>query len=137
MAGNVWTVKPDSTKIDLVYVRRDDDTGAETSHPFWIKLKKRLTVGEQRRVMTSGWRGVRGVDGGGEVQVDWQRSSFARTTAYLVDWSLTDENDKPLNCNDTDVVEALDPSVYALIENAISKHVESVEKEKNVQTGRP
>jgi hypothetical protein len=57
-------------------------------------VKKALTVGEQRSIVTSGWSGMTGVSGrtdGTRIDIDWRRQGFARTLIYLVDWSLTGE----------------------------------------------
>lgn len=149
MGKSIWTVKPEEVKVDLVYVtkidvpRQDDPTKTESvedRHAFWIKLKKRLTVGESRKAMMSGWRSASfgRADGqtGTEVQIDWQRNSFARTEAYLLDWSLEDEDGKRLDARSRDVIEALDPDVYALIEDAITALVEATDGEKKILSGR-
>lgn len=133
--ASIWTVKPEDVKIDLTFV----DEGK--TFPFWIKIKKRLTVGESRRVMTAGWRGLRqsnpgarADNAGPEIQIDWKATSFARAEAYLIDWSLTDERETKLAVTH-DVIESLHPDVFALIEDAINKHIETAEQEKKDQTG--
>lgn len=134
---SIWTVKPETVTVDLTYVDPE-----RQSHPFWIKLKKHLTVGETRRVSTAGWRGVRqssardGESGSGaEIQVDWRATSFARTEAYLIDWSLENEKHERLAVT-RDVIETLSPDVFQLVEDAITAHVEAMEKEKKVPAGR-
>lgn len=127
---SIWCVRPDEVKVDLVYQR------GETTYPFWIKLKKRLTIGEERKVQMSGWRGVKqAADGAGtEIQINWQSQSFSRTATYLTDWSLTGDNDKKLPLN-METLETLEPEVYTLIEGAINDHVTAATEEKKVKPG--
>ena len=132
MATSKWIVNPEEVKLDGL---------SWNGHDFWIKVKRRLTVGEARRVATAGWRGVssRQAKAGeatapAEISIDWQAQSFSRTMAYLRDWSLADDNDKKLPVNE-DVVGALDPDMYDVIEQAITKHVEAMDAEKNAQSG--
>lgn len=129
-----WTVAPEEVKIDLAI----DGLGS-----FWIRLKKYLTIGEERNVQTAGWKGVstasptRGGGGGSaEIHIDWRTQSFARTLAYVRAWSLTDDADKPLPVS-RDTVEALKGEVYGAIEEAITRHVEAMEEEKKLTTGSP
>lgn len=125
---SVFFVKPQEIKYELVY--QEPGGGA---HPFWIKVKKFLTVGEERRVMTAGWRGIRSGEGN-EIRIDWKIQTFARTEAYLTDWSFTDDKDAKIPTS-RESLEALSPEVYALIENAITEHVVAVSQEKKVQSG--
>ena len=133
---SIWTVKPDDIKIELVW-----ESGGETM-PFWIKIKKLLTVGEDRRVRTAGFKGVSGavrVPGDTaplqtETRIDWRTMAFVRAETYLTDWSLTDDKDKRLKVN-IETIESLHPDVFDLIENAISAHVEAVAQEKKATNG--
>ena len=120
---SVWTVKPEEVRLDLSYLAPDG-----TAHPFWIKVKKYLNVGEERLVMTAGWRGMSRDDAGGAsaIQIDWKAQTFARTEAYLRDWSLKDDG----HALHRDTIEALDSAVYGLIEDAITRHVEAMALEK-------
>src|SRR5688572_19549720 len=122
MKKNVWTVRPTTRTIPLVL--KDDDGDA---HPFEITVKKHLNIGESRGITTAGWQGMRGNakntgEGSAQIDVDWQRQTFARTHAYLVDWTMKDEKDEKLPLS-LDVIMALSPAVYALIEDAITKHI--------------
>lgn len=133
--GSIWCPAPEEVKLELSFV---DDNAVE--HPFWIRIKRRLNVGEERGVMTAGWRGVSGNrannDGATEITIDWTAQSFARTMAYLRDWSLRDDQDRPLKIG-VDVVRALDSRVYAAIEAGISAHIEEMNAEKKVTSGEP
>lgn len=128
---SIWTVRPLDITTHLNYI----DDGGQT-HPFWIKLKKHLNVGEKRKQQTAGWGGVKGQPGGGaaEVSVNWSTQSFSRTEAYLIDWSLAD-GDVKVPCT-REGIESLDEAVYKLIEDAITAHVEAMEQEKKARTGR-
>ena len=124
---SIWGVQPEQVRYDLVYRTPDG-----VDHQFWIRVKKFLTVGEERRVMTAGWRGIN--TGQGEISIDWKAQTFARTAAYLTDWSLADEGGNKLTLN-RDCIESLNSEVYDLIENQISQHVAAVTEEKKVPSG--
>lgn len=130
MSNNPWLVQPDVVTVNLAW---KDPEGVE--RPFWIKIKKFLTVGEERVVRTAGWRGVTGIGeagaGDAEIRIDWKATSFAQTQAYLIDWSLEDEkhNRVPLAA-----MQNLHPEVYELIEQAVTDHVRAMESEKKARS---
>lgn len=139
-AASIWTVRPEERTLELSWTAPDGEV-----HKFWIKVKKQLTVGEQRRVQTAGWRGVQNFAGGRdaqggevspEISIDWRTQTFARTEAYLTDWSLEDEQHNRLPVV-REVFEALHPDLYTVIENAITAHVQEVAQEKKPATGAP
>ena len=133
--GSVWCVQPESVTVNLAWRNGDKELS------FWIKLRKRLTVGESRAMMTSGWGGVgnlgrrtrEGVQDP-EVKIDWKVTAFARAAAYLLDWSLEDDDHKRLKVS-VEQVEQLHPDVFDLIEGAITAHVEAMDSEKKVTPG--
>lgn len=128
--ASIWTVAPEEKRENLVYV---DPTG--TTHPFSITLKRHLTVGEERAVMTAGWAGVRPRTGGeAEIRVDWNIQGFARARAYLIDWSLTDDKGVKLPIT-AQVIETLHSDVFTIIDNAITAHVEAMAEEKKARSG--
>lgn len=133
--GSIWCVPPESVTLELTWTDR-----AGGVHPFWIKVKRRLTVGESRHVITAGWKGVSNVGrrgsepGDPEIKIDWKAQSFARALMYLQDWSLEDDTHKRLTVS-ADTLETLHPDVFELIENAITQHVEEMEQEKKVTSG--
>jgi hypothetical protein len=134
---SIWVVKPEEKKLDLVYV----SPGGQ-SYPFWVRIKKFLTVGEQRRVMTAGWRGMstgkKDEDGNSaqEISIDWKTQTFARTETYLIAWSIEGDDTKPLPIT-RETIESLNPEVYAVIDAAITAHVKETEDEKKVTDGTP
>lgn len=128
--SSIWTVSPESVTKDLNYVAQDGAT-----YPFWIKLKKRLTIGEQRRVQTAGWKGISTTRNQQEqeITIDWKLMGFSRTVEYLLDWSLTDDARVKLPLT-REVLETLNEEVYALIDDAVKQHVEAMVEEKKVQS---
>ena len=134
--ANDWTVKPEETTIDLVYKRPDG-----TERGFWIRVRNELNVGEARRVTTAGWRGMSSTQAKNddpkdaerqtEISIDWRAQTFARTQAYLLDWSLTKDG-VPMT---RDGIESLKPEVYEVIENAITAHKEAMDAAKKRPAG--
>ena len=125
---SVWFVKPEEVRLDLIYT---EPSGTE--HPFWIRVKKELTVGEQRRVTTAGWRSSLASDTESGIHVDWKVQTFARTEAYLTGWSLAEAPELVPLCREA--IEGLEQGVYDVIEEALNKHIESVKAEKKIRTG--
>lgn len=124
--GSKWTVAPATVRVELEIL----------GEPCWLTLKRELSIGEQRRANTAGFRGMTGFgkDAEGEAKeteigIDWRGQTFARTMEWLVDWSLTDDEGNKLKVS-RPVVEALRQDVYGPIEQAINAHVEALEKEK-------
>lgn len=134
--GSIWCVAPESVTKDLTFVDAEGN-----SHPFWIRIKKRLSVGESRRMQTAGWQGVTGMgrarpgqEQSAEIKIDWKASTFARTSEYLQDWSLTDDRNVKLAIT-RDVLESLHEELYAVIDAAVTAHVNEMEEEKKAQAG--
>lgn len=140
-----WTVTPETDRLDVEIL----------GEQCWIEVKRDLTIGEQKRVDTSGFRGMTGFgktdDEPGsiaeqerkqqtEISIDWRGQTFARTLTYLVDWSLADDKGNKLPCTGAAgraTIEALHQDVYAAIEKAINEHVERRTREKKVKSGTP
>lgn len=127
---SVWGVSAEKVRYELTY-----EGAGGARHPFWVEVKKFLNVGEERRVMTAGWRGIAtGGEDGGAINIDWRAQTFARAAAYLTDWSLQDDAGNKLAMS-RDVIESLNPEVYGLIETQIRDHIESVAQEKKLPSG--
>lgn len=128
MAKSLWTVAPETERVNLEY----------NGTAFWIELKQELTIGEQRRMETAGFRGARTgtsvPEGDNEISIDWRAQSFARTEIYLVDWSLADDAGNKLKLT-KDTIQALRQDVYDLIEKAINAHVEARAAVKKADAG--
>lgn len=103
----------------------------------WIEIKNLLTVGEQKRVDTSGLKKISTGATKGEspdIVVDFAEFSFARTLAYLTNWSFTDDKGVGVKVSRA-AVEALDGETYAKIEAAITAHVEGLAEAKKNPAG--
>lgn len=137
MAKNIWTVDPgNTTRVDLEW----------NGNKFWVTLKNELSIGEQRYSQTAGFKNVTGSqapsgpmasqqqDKAVEIGVDWKLQSFARTYAYVVDWSLTDDESTKLKLV-PDVIQALHVDLYEVIEGAINTHVGVQEAKKKSAAG--
>ncbi|HEY4723086.1 MAG TPA: hypothetical protein VII92_14630 [Anaerolineae bacterium] len=129
-----WTVTPDVVRVELRY----------GDAPFWIELKKELTTGEQKRLYAAGFRSwsktTPGVQEAGEealrLNIHWDQMVFEKVRTYLVEWSLTDAKDRRLDCHDLDVLRALKPAVFTLIEAAVDAHALTIsDQEKKVEMG--
>lgn len=123
-----WFVRPETVTLPL-------------SEGQWILVKKRLNAGEQRATFARMY--LAGVDG--TLKVNPLQTGLAQITAYLLDWSLTDDEGKPVVIRDTSVesltaiLNNLAPARFKEINTAIDQHVEAMETdrtaEKNAQAG--
>jgi vacuolar-type H+-ATPase subunit D/Vma8 len=134
--SNPWVVEPEEVKIELAW---DDPRGI--SREFWIKVKKRLSIGESRRMLKSISRvrselrrDVKGTQNA-EAQFEWTEYSFARAEAFLLDWSLADDNNTKMKIN-RENIEALDSGVFDILDNAIDQHESKATEEKKPKTGK-
>lgn len=128
-----WTVKPTTRTIPLM----TPDLPGIPPEPFEIVVARRLSIGEERAVITGGWRGMSGTHGSGEdarIDIDWQRQTFARTMAYVKDWTLKEDDGAKLPLN-SDTVKSLHPELFSVIENAITEHIALMDEEKKVPNG--
>jgi len=127
--GSIFQVTPESDRYDLVW----------QEHEIWIEVKRLLTVREARKQQFAGITGMQMPtrdDADKQMMgLDGEAMSFARTMAYLVDWSLTDENDNKIKIN-VDTVGAMPESLYDAIDEVIGTHVAKREQEKKVSPRR-
>jgi hypothetical protein len=94
----------------------------EIQDGFWIECREELAVGEKRGIFSRAFKGqVPLADGGFRNEYDMQEIGFGQVCAYLVDWSDKTEIS-------ADAVRAMTPEAFALIEAAVSKHIEEMEK---------
>ena len=121
-----WFVKPETVVLQL-------------PEGQWVEVKKRLTVGESRKVMASLVSEIR-TDG--RVTPNFEMAGKAEVLAYLVDWSLRDEDGKPVRI-DTDgrksaAIDNLAQEHFDVIAEAIQAHIKAMseerEAEKNAQS---
>lgn len=128
-----WTVTPETTKRDGVW----------RGEPFWVRLKTQLTAGEQLRMQTSAFtrynipaRVLSGAEEAplGKVDVDFSALSLGRILAYVVEWSLEDDQRRRLPIGRA-TVEALHPEFVDVLNGLINEHECAQAEEKKVQPG--
>ncbi len=112
-----WFVKPEVVRVPI-----------EGGH--WIEVKKRLTAGETRKLNAASVKEIR-TDG--RVTPDFEMMGKAEAIAYLVDWSLRDDQDKPIPI-DTDArkIAALDnmsDEGFEVISTAVAAHANGIAEE--------
>ena len=136
MGKSIWTVEPETERLELTY-RYRNEAGEQQDVPFWLDVKKFLTVGEQRRLETAGFGSVearqRRSDEAALMTIDWQRMSFAQAEIYIVDWSLKDEREVKLPIT-RETIESLAKPVFTLIDEALKAHVEAMEEKSSGKT---
>jgi len=126
--GSKWTVVP---ATDRIVVHIDDED-------VWLEVKKELTIGEEKRLLGSGFRSLQGSTlENVSVNIDWDSMAFAKFLVYVTDWSLQDEKGNKLSLN-LDTVRVLRPSVFSALEKAVDGYVNKVETErKKALSGEP
>jgi hypothetical protein len=97
----------------------------------WIEVKNELSVGENKRYRSSGFRHVSGVGKAAteddvRIEVKWDEVAFARVEAYLTAWS----DKRPLT---RAAIEALCDEDFEEIDNLIQKHIEALAEEKKAR----
>lgn len=122
------------------FVRPETKT-IQISHGDWLLVKKRLSAGEQRAIFARLY--LAGADGA--LRVNPLQSGLAQILAYLLDWSLTDDNGQQVVIRDKSaddiahIVDGLDPESFTEIREAIQRHEETMaderEEEKKTHTG--
>ena len=121
-------------------VRRPETELLKISRGDWLLVKKHLTAGEYREMLNRYT-----VLNGGSYSIDPLKVEQSKMIAYLLDWNITDADDKPMVIRDQppDVVSAaLDALPYEdwqEIKEAIAKHDYAMDKlreaEKNARDG--
>src|SRR5262245_17812206 len=106
-----------------------------------LTVKRRLNAGEQRRAFAK----MSVQDAAGDLRVDRLQVGIAMVLAYLLDWTITDDNgavvairDQPIDTVAA-VLDDLEPESYEEIRDAIERHDAKTraerEKEKNARDG--
>lgn len=112
-------VRPEAVRVPL------------KSNGDWIEIKRRLNTGEYRARLA---RMSLAVDG--ELQVNRLQLGMATVTAYLLDWSLTDDAGKPVGIRGLDadalasVLDSLNPEDFGEILEAIEQHESKMDAER-------
>ena len=134
--GNPWIVEPEEEKIELQWV---DPSGE--ARDFWLTIKKYLTIGEQRKMMKAVSQITQPLSKKGAERLDasatfeWTDYSFARCSAYLLDWSLSDENDNKMPLTRA-TLEQLHADLFDLIDGAIDAHETKMGEIKKAKGGK-
>lgn len=106
----------------------------ELSRGDWVEVKKRLGIGEQKKVENGGLRRVQGEKGNVEVLLDFDEYSFIRAEVYILEWSLRNRDDKPVEVS-ASAIRNLEPASFEEIDLAIKNHIEENEAEKKQTAG--
>lgn len=116
-------------------IRKPETDKIELPRGDWILVKKYLTAGEMRanfaRLMVP--------DGS---RVDPLRVGVAKVVTYLLDWSITDADDKPLVIRDQpdDVLLAtldlLDADCYEEVKDAVDAHEAAMQRAREAEKKR-
>lgn len=100
-------------------------TRLELSEGDWVEVKDELSYGERQRLLAAGVR-MNGLDTA-EVTVDWTAINVLDMELWLVDWSFTDEQGKPVPVS-ADAIRALTEEAAAEIDAALTAHKQRAEK---------
>lgn len=121
-------------------MRRPETVKLDITRGDWLLVKKHLTAGEQRgifkRMMMDGLSGP---------HMDPVKVGVSKIVGYLLDWSITDADDKPVPIRDQPeeaviaALDALESDSFAEILKAVEDHETAMEQaraaEKNGQGG--
>lgn len=136
-------------------VRRPEVTRLELSRGDWLLVKKYLTAGEYRALLQASGKpvtvGPPTLDGPPAstvgIDVDLVAAGLATVLAYLLDWSFTDADDRPLVIADQPpavvraAMDAIDGDAYMEVQKAIQAHQNAVAAEvaaeKKILIGAP
>jgi len=79
--------------------RKQEEMRLELTGGDWLLVRKHLTAGEERdaqaRVIKAG-----SFKAGGPPELDLEHLGISQAIAYLLDWSITDADDKPIRIRD-------------------------------------
>jgi hypothetical protein len=115
---------------------RPETRKLEISEGDWLLVKKRLTNGE---VQSAYSRMYRVMNGTGTLQVDPVMTGLSMVVAYLVDWSLTDDDARQIVIREQDpetviaALQAIDHDSFVEIRDAISAHETAMTAEREAQ----
>lgn len=115
---------------------RPEQTTLQISNGDWLIVRKRLNTGENRGMFSRMTR----TD---EFKVNPMQVGIATVSAYLLDWSLTDDNGKRVVIADQSVeaiekaLDNLDLDSFQEIREAIEKHVEAMGAEREKEKESP
>jgi hypothetical protein len=100
----------------------------------WLLVKKHLTAGEERALFKGMIR-----DGVTGDTIDSMKVASSKILTYLLDWSFTDHDDKPIVIRDKSpedvetALNAITPDDFKEVRDAIDKHMAAMEKERKAE----
>ena len=128
MSGESWFVAGETKRLDL--------SGGQ-----WLVVKTHLNTGEEREML----RRASQVGTDGVRRLDALLNAQATIVAYVVDWSLTGIDGKPVVIRGKDaatviaILDALDPDRFREIKEAVEAHEQAMAdaraEEKKLRTG--
>jgi hypothetical protein len=107
----------------------------------WLLVKKHLTYGDQQRIFARMWH----QDAGSVPKIDTLLAggSTSQIIEYLLDWSITDADGKPIKLQDSKgepdpgkirkALEDLDGEDVKIIADAIGAHDQAMQKEREAE----
>jgi hypothetical protein len=124
------------------FYRKPEEVRLDLGDGEWLLVRKYLTAGEERRTHK---RVMKANPESGRFEADLEQLGIAEIIAYLIDWSITDVDDKPIRILDApyDFVYAalgnMDSEGYKRIVEALKLHVGAMalarDQEKKVPDG--
>ena len=79
--------------------RKQEEMRLELSEGDWLLVRKHLTAGEERdaqaKVIKAG-----SFKSGEKPELDLEHLGIAQAVSYMIDWSITDADDKPIRIRD-------------------------------------
>jgi hypothetical protein len=117
---------------------KGDTVRLQISRGDWLLVKKELNAGEERDMFAL-TATARTFKHGDRIELRIDRLGLATLVQYLVDWSLTDDDGKPVVIRGADpelVMETLnnlDVDSFREIQAAITAHQETIDLEKKLQ----
>jgi hypothetical protein len=118
--------------------RRQEELRIDISEGDWLLVRKHLTAGEERdaqaRVIKTG-----SFKQGEKPELDLEHLGISQAVSYLIDWSITDADDKPIRIRDQSyafVAAALrnqTPESLREILDAIQAHDGAMSAEREIQ----
>jgi type II secretory pathway predicted ATPase ExeA len=80
--------------------RKPEEQRLELSGGDWLLVRKHLTAGEERAAHAHLMKAGTFRAGGERPEIDYEQLGIAQAVSYLLDWSLTDADDKPIGIRD-------------------------------------
>lgn len=99
----------------------------------YIDVKKRLTAGESRKMFA---QVVRDMTAGERARLDPERIGVSKLLAYLLAWSLTDDDGHPVPFS-PEALDSVDPDVYADMIKAVDWHEEVQDAARSAEKNGP